>query len=96
MAADTVLAEALADPAVRRAVVIELRQAAETDNRNGDGAMANGQYALANANWMAAAQRQIAAQAIDGGNDFAERDADLVRAAYRAVRDRRRPTGGAQ
>ncbi len=87
-------ARALADPGTRRAVIAELRARADGDNANGDRAHQDGRYKLANANWMRAAKRIRAAQALGNGKDTDPGDHRLIEEAWGCVRDRARTKDG--
>ena len=88
------IAEFLSDPAVRPAVVAELRRLAEVATKCGGRAELCGMYKLAASNWMVAAQRSRAANALAKGADFDPRDRRHVEQACVGARERMRELVG--
>jgi hypothetical protein len=80
--------EFLPDPAMRSAVIAELRRLSEVATQSGNRAEKYGMYKIAASNWMVAAQRVRAADALANGVDFDPRDRRHVEQAVAGVRAR--------
>jgi hypothetical protein len=88
------ITEFLSDPAVRSAVVAELRRMDEVATQSGNRAERSGLYKLAASNWMVAAQRGRAAEALTVGVEVDPRGRRHVVQASASVRDRMREAAG--
>lgn len=81
-------AEFLSDPEARSAVVTELRLLAELAKQWGNRAWRSGEYKVAAADWVVAAGRSRAADALESGADVDPRDRQHVELAVAKARER--------